>query len=326
MSDLIRAKGSGVLLESVFGEPRDVFSGAMVKERSARVKYWKRHPDGWIARGPDIQTDAPKWRMYTMSKKWRELPDSFGKEVQGVAGGKIQPGHPARGGAEHHWLLPFFENGGLTYICTEADTFGRVGEYVMPAAQIVSMGLHRDPEIRRLRPDLSAVVEIACPYACVVEATGDRRLFAGMTEEEAQKKCDQHVVATHKEAVASKAVGDAIAKASADRVGQPIDSELIAQIVAATVAALTSVQQGAVAAVATTPPKPKPEGPRYPEGDPQPDWKRQWLMAWASDNGLPMPENRMAMSRDAWYEYIVEGVFTGSSEEPEEELEAELAP
>lgn len=320
MSDAVRTRGSGTMLESVFGDAPDVLSGAMVRERSARVKYWKRYPDGWIARGPDIQTDAPRWQQFTMVRHWKELPDSFGKEVQGIPGGKIQPNHPGRNGTEHHWLLPFFQNGGLTYRCTEADTFGKPGEYAMPAAQLASMGLHRDPEIRKLRPDLDAVVEIECPYACVVESTGRRRMFVAMTEDDALKACDAHVVAAHKEAIASKAVGDAIARATGGKMGQTVDDSLVAQIVAATVAALTTVQKGAVAATATeTARPPKPTGPRYPEGGPQPDWKRQYLMAWASDNGLPMPENRMAMSRDEWYEYVVEGVFTGTSEELEKD-------
>lgn len=304
-TETIRAAGSGILLESVFGDSRDVFSGVAVKERSGRVKYWKRYPDGWIQRGPDIRTDPPKWQQFTMTKRWRELPDSFGIEVQGVAGGTIQPNHPPRGGQEHQWLQVFFKNGGLTYICTEADTFGKAGEYLMPASQIVSMGLHRDPEVKRLRPDVADVPEIECPYGCVIEG-GARRVFAATTQEEAQKRCDMHVAAVHKEAVASQAVGNAIAKATSAKQGQEISPDLVAQIVAATVAALNGVQQQAVASLAVEEPK-KPAAPRYPEGDPAPDWKRQWLMAWAADNGYEMPENRMAMSRDQWFEYISAG-------------------
>lgn len=302
MSETVRAKGSGVLLESVFGDPRDVLSGSVAKERSGRVKYWKRYPDGWIARGPDIRTDPPKWQQFTMTKKWRELPDSFGIEVQGVAGGTIQPNHPPRGGEEHRWLMTFFQNGGLTYVCTDADTFGRAGEYAMPAEQIVSMGLHHDAEIRRLRPDLEAAVDLECPYEPHQDSRGNRRKFSGMSLDEAQKKVDAHVVAVHKDAVASKAVGNAIAATMGDKSGQTIDPNLIAQIVAATVAALKGVENGAVAAVATAPPE--PPKPRYPEGDPTPDWKRHEMMAWAADNGLPMPEDRMSMSKDVWWEYI----------------------
>jgi hypothetical protein len=319
MSETVRAKGSGVLLESVFGDARDTLSGSVARERSGRVKYWKRFPDGWIARGPDIRTDPPKWQQFTMTKKWRELPDSFGIEVQGVAGGTIQPNHPARGGQEHHWLLTFFRNGGLTYVCTEADTFGKVGEYAMPAEQIVSMGLHRDPEILKLRPDLEEAVDLECPYEPHQTESGERRLFSAMTHADAQKKVDQHVVAVHKDAIASKAVGNAIAAATADKSGQSINPELIAQIVAATVAALKGVDAGAVAAVATAKEE-KPAGPRYPEGFPAPDWKRQELMAWAKDNGYQIPENRMQMSRDDWYNYIVNPV----APEPEEEEYAEL--
>ena len=318
MSDTVRAKGSGVLLESVFGDSRDTLSGSVARERSGRVKYWKRHPDGWIARGPDIRTDAPKWQQFTMTKRWRELPDSFGIEVQGIAGGSIQPNHPARGGTEHHWLLTFFKNGGLTYTCTEADNFGKPGEYVMPAEQIVSMGLHHDSEIRRLRPDLEVAVDLECPYEPHQTETGERRLFSAMTLSDAQKKVDQHVVATHSNVIASKAVGNAIAAATADKGGQTINPELIAQIVAATVAALKGVESGAIASVAQETPQ-KPAGPRYPEGEPAADWKRQWLMAWAADNGIPMPENRLSMSRDAWFEYVIEG--GGVQDEVEEEAE-----
>lgn len=303
MSETVRAKGSGVLLESVFGDPRDVLSGSVAKERSGRVKYWKRYPDGWIARGPDIRTDPPKWQQFTMTKRWKELPDSFGIEVQGVAGGSIQPNHPPRGGQEHHWLMTFFQNGGLTYVCTDSDSFGRPGEYAMPAEQIVSMGLHHDPEIRRLRPDLEEAVDLECPYEPHQDSAGNRRKFSGMSLDEAQKKVDAHVVAVHKDAVASKAVGNAIASANAALGAQAIDPNLIAQIVAATVAALKGVDAGAVAAVAQEAPQ-KPQGPRYPEGPPSYEWKRAEMMAWAADNGIPMPADRMAMSKDAWWEYI----------------------
>ena len=63
----------------------------------------------------------------------------------------------------------------------------------------------------------------------------------------------------------------------------------------------------------------KPAGPRYPEGEPAADWKRQWLMAWAADNGIPMPENRLSMSRDAWFEYVT------TTPEVDEEAQEEFA-
>ncbi|MBK7330667.1 MAG: hypothetical protein IPI85_16790 [Dehalococcoidia bacterium] len=86
---------------------------------------------------------------------------------------------------------------------------------------------------------------------------------------------------------------------------------------AATVAALKGVEP---ALSLPWPRRPtKPAGPRYPEGEPAADWKRQWLMAWAADNGIPMPENRLSMSRDAWFEYVIEG--GGVQDEVEEEAE-----
>ncbi|MBK7330451.1 MAG: hypothetical protein IPI85_15610 [Dehalococcoidia bacterium] len=105
------------------------------------------------------------------------------------------------------------------------------------------MGLHHDSEIRRLRPDLEVAVDLECPYEPHQTETGERRLFSAMTLSDAQKKVDQHVVATHSSVIASKAVGNAIAAATADKGGQTINPELIAQIVAATVAALKGCRE-----------------------------------------------------------------------------------
>lgn len=235
-------------LQSVFGRPEEgAFAGVVGNERQARLRYWKK-PDGWIDRGPDVSTDAPKYQQF-IQKGWRQLPASFGQEVVGK--GRMFPQSSFPRGQEHFWLQPFFEAGGHTYVCSAVDAFGREGEFLMPASQLISLGLHRNKDIVAVRPDLSSAVDVTCPYGCQDEQTKRARTFAGVTQEVAQGSCDQHIIAVHKDAVASRAVGDTIAKAMKGNQGQTIDAAMIAQIVAATIAGLRGVELGAVAAVAT---------------------------------------------------------------------------
>lgn len=240
---------SDAALVAAFGRPDDAgaFGGAVAKERQARVKYWRK-PDGWIGIGPEVGTDAPKYQQW-IRKGWRELPDYFGKEIMGK--GTIVPGHAYPRGSEHFWLETFFKNGGHTYVCKATDPFGKEGEYIMPAAQLISMGMHRHADVRAARPDLEMAVEVPCPYGCVEERTGRPRQFVGSNKEIAESSRDQHIVAVHKDAVASRAVGDTIAKAMEGMQGTSINAETIAAIVAATVAAIQGTSAAApIAAVA----------------------------------------------------------------------------
>lgn len=230
-------------LQALFGTPDQggVFSGGVSREKSARVKYWRKpesaaDDSGWITTGPDWQTDAPKAQQFSQMKKFKELPDSFGKEVDGLRTSTIAPNKPHSIGNEHRWLQKFMENGGLTYVIRENDGFGTPGTYLMPARQIVALGLHRDQRVKEARPDLKEVVDLECDYACL-DRMNRRRLFSGVTLAEAQRNLDQHLT-SHKEALASRAVGNEIAKALTMGGITPQGGTDIAAIVAAVVAAL----------------------------------------------------------------------------------------
>ncbi len=236
-------------LEALFGRAdQGVFTGGVSREKSARVKYWRKpesaaDDSGWITTGPDWQTDAPKAQMFSQTKKFMELPDTFGKEVNGLRNSTIAPNKPYSIGNEHRWLQKFMQNGGLTYIIKPNDGFGTPGTYLMPARQIVALGLHRDERVKEARPDLQNVVDLECDYACL-DRQNRRRLFSGVTLEEAQRNLDQHLT-SHKEALASRAVGNEIAKALSMGGITPQGGTDIAAIVAAVVAAMNPQAQPA---------------------------------------------------------------------------------
>lgn len=204
---------------------------------SRQVKYWKK-PDGWVTIGPTRQTDGPEYLRYLENKRYKPLPDFYGVEVVGkpaALGGSMLN---ANG---HTRLASFISNGGLA-AKDETGEFGKPGEYLLPRDQLIVMGMHRKPEIVAQRPDLAGIVDVECPYGCIDQATSKPRLFAY------KEWCDQHVVAVHKDAIASEAVGRTIAKAMEKQNG--VDTAQIATIVAAVMAALNPVQTAAVASVA----------------------------------------------------------------------------
>jgi hypothetical protein len=291
---------SDQVLKAMFGNPNDgVYGGTIVNERNMRKKYWQK-PSGEITIGPDWRTDSPKAVKYRDHKRYRELPDSFGLEL--INKGDIT-GHHAQG-REHWWLKPFFEAGGLTYVCTESDFFySRPGQYLITAEQLVTLGLHRLPEVKAARPDLAEAVDLECPYRCM--AGDKRRLFSGLTEAIAQQSVDQHVVAAHKDAVASAAVGDAVAKAMKTVGGG--DTSQIAAIVAAVVAALNPVQTAAVAAVAVGQP-PVEEWADVPEpsGNPDETWTRARMFNWMKGQGMKFPDKFQSLKQAELLSYIRE--------------------
>ncbi|MFA7267059.1 MAG: hypothetical protein WC054_12175 [Candidatus Nanopelagicales bacterium] len=285
-------------LRAIYGTPDEngAFSGAVKNDKEARVKYWRK-PSGEITIGPDVNTDAPKFQQYIQHKRFQELPDSFGKETAGVRGGLIfRTRVPA--GTEHHWLKPFMDNGGLTYICKPTDPFGIPGEYLLTKEQIVSLHLHRIPQVVAVRPDLEDVAEIECPYACINEKDGTRRRFPGVTREVAQRSVDQHIIAQHKEAVASRAVGDTIAQAMQNFQGGQIDANAIGAIVAAVMQAMNGTEKAAVAAIVQ-------EKAAEPEVTDPALMSRPQLMSYASKNGIPRPDGAMKMGAEEWREYVL---------------------
>lgn len=244
---------SSAALEAMFGKPGDgVFSGTVARERSGRDQYWRK-PDGWIVVGPEVGTNAPRYQSFVENKRYKILPPEFGQEVRGR--GVMTASNPSQiRGKEHMWLTPFIEAGGLTYKIKTGDTFAfssdEVGNYLFCMEQIVALNLHRLPGVKELRPDLADAIDLECPYGCIEERTRKRRLFSGVNKVAAQASLDQHCTAVHKDAVASRAVGQTIAASMEDLKGQQIDANLIAAITAAVVQALKPAEQQAIAAVA----------------------------------------------------------------------------
>ena len=234
------SEDNAAVMAAMFGTKSGTGSVALgsLGRESRQVKYWKK-PDGWVTIGPTRQTDGPEYLRYLENKKYKPLPDFYGVEVVGKPA--------AQGGSMlnsngHTQLAKFIDNGGLTAIDTDGE-FGKPGEYILPRDQLISRGMHRQPDIVAKRPDLAGIVDVECPYGCIDQATSKHRLFAY------QEWCDQHVVAAHKEAIASEAVGRTIAKAM-EKQGGGADTAQIAAIVAAVMAAMNPVQTAAVAAVA----------------------------------------------------------------------------
>lgn len=297
---------SELVLKGLFGAADDgAFSGPVVNEKSARVTYWKK-PDGSIGIGPEVGTDAPKYQQY-ISKGWKQLPPRFGFEVMNK--GDMTPLKQVRG-REHWWLKPFMDAGGLTYICELHDSFGKEGEYLIPAEQLVTLNFHRVPGMREQRPDLAGATDLPCPYGCIDEQTRRPRLFAGLTRDQAQRSVDQHIVAMHKDAVASRAVGDTISKAMESVLGKGgggMTPETIAAIVAATVTAMTGTQKAAVAQVAVEAEpidEPVEIAPIPSSTYPDDSWTRQSIIAWASGSGMLMPPNPLALTKASWLQWV----------------------
>ena len=306
------AADSSQALASLFGRPEDgVFGGSVAKEKSRRIKYWRKpvngaSDSGWIITGPDVQTDAAKYQQYTQEKRFQELPDRFGKEVAGTPNSTIHPSHRHPPGQEHRWLEPFMKNGGLTYVIQQGDTFGTIGDYLMPATQIVALALHRRPGMKEARPDLATAVDLECPYGCLSPNGRDRRLFSGVTENEAQKSVDQHIVAVHRDALASRAVGAEISKQLASMGGSNIDATTIAGIVSAVMQAMKPAAASVAVTLEVEPVQDEPVV--YEAWAPEPksleEMKRQELMAYAKQAGIPSPEGAMRMNTAEWLDYV----------------------
>lgn len=329
--DAVNASDSATALEVIFGRGQDgIIVGGSRREKQRRAKYWRKPEhegatdSGWIVAGPDYKTD-PSRHERLKDRGWKELPDSFGLQITGQGDNAKNPTTISWEASARQrqrptiWLEPLIANGGLTYKIKPTEDLGTPGTYIFTAEQIVAYGLHRRPGIAQLRPDLAEAVDLECPHACI-NNNKTRRLFSGVNREEAQKSLDQHMSSEHRMSEGARAVGFEVSRqVEAVGAGNKIDPEAIAAITAAIIPAVLK----AVGVEVKEPKAPEPEkvaGPRYPEGEPAPDWKRQELMAWAKDNGYQIPENRMQMSRDDWYNYIVNPV----APEPEEEEYAEL--
>jgi hypothetical protein len=264
------------------------------------VKYWKK-PDGWVTIGPTRATDGPEYLRYLENKRYKPLPDFYGVEVVGK---RVAEGGSMCNANGSLQLRNFIKNGGLT-AKDEDGEFGKPGEYILTRDQLIVAGMHREPAVRAQRPDILDVVDVECPYGCIDQKTQKHRLFAY------QEWCDQHIVAVHKDAIASEAVGKTIAKAMSAQQG--VDTTQIASIVAAVMAALNPTQTAAVAAVAVEQDvleeelpeedKPQPVIPSRPAFDID-GATRQEMMVFARTMGfktLPFSANA-----ENWREYLRE--------------------
>lgn len=301
-------------LEVIFGDPQNVVVSKTHKEKQRRVKYWRKPErynatdSGWIVPGPDYKTDAPRHERLK-DKGWRELPDNFGLQITGMGMEAKEPttiaweANPLQRQRPTIWLEPFIKAGGLTYIIKPTEDFGTPGTYLIPADQLVAYGLHRLPGIKDLRPDLAEAVDIECETeGCQNQGDGRRKRFAGVNRAAAERALDMHM-ASHTGGEGARSAGRELTKAleAMESRGNSLNAEAIAVAVAAAMKAL-----GVTPTLDPTvrPEPPKPPAPRYPDGDPTENWKRPEMMAWAADNGLPMPENRMSMTKEAWWEYL----------------------
>lgn len=303
-SQIVVASESAEALDLIFGKPPEGVMNMGPKERQRMVKYWRK-PDhkgatdaGWIAVGPDYGTDKPGHARYKELKRWKELPDRFGHEITHQPGSEMAwERTDAQRSEPVVWLKKFLAAGGLTYKIQLGDDFGTVGDWLMPAAQLVSLGFHRRDGILKLRPDLATAVDLECPNeGCTNDSDGMRRHFAGVTRAEAERALDNHM-ASHKGGEGARSAGREVQKVmeAMEAKGEKLDAQTIATIVASTIVAL---QQNQVVQVST------PEAKKYPDGKPDATWKRPQLMAWASANGVKYPPGGTKNTTEQWFEYL----------------------
>lgn len=290
-------------MDGVFGKADGgILSGVMPSSKQAQVKYWLTR-EGRIQTGPVFETSGSRFKA-VRDKGWKELPDSFGREQSNIRGATMDPLYRSTE-RPHTWLQRFFENGGLTYICQPNDGFGVPGQYLMPKEQIVEMNLHRLPGVREVRPDLETATDVSCPYGCIDEATRGPRLFSGVNEDAANRSRDQHIIAVHRDAMATRAMGQEMTKAIEQVGGNQLNPELIASIAAA----VASVMKTGEIPKNLKPHVVKPPAPVKPplaEGMPDGTWKRQQLMSYAAQNGVPRGEGFMAKSTPQMLQHILD--------------------
>ena len=276
--------------------------------KNKELKYWKK-PDGHIAVGPRVQSDAFDYQRHIQIKRWKELPDSFGyEEVGSAAFDSMTVGRSK--------FRKFMKNGGLTARDENGD-FGPVGAYIMPGPQIVTLLGHRDPKVRAARPDVAAnAVDVACPYGCQGDGPGGERLFHGWGKVEAETSLHQHITAAHEDAVAAEAVGkqnqEALLAASqmfaaqGGSGGNSFDATQMAQIMAQAMIMVNQMQAQPVAApVALPEPVTVEEPARFDiSGRPDMSWQRKHMWQWLKANNVSMPPNFTKLTADETLQYI----------------------
>jgi|SRR6185312_14294482 len=194
--------------------------------RNRHEQYWKFCADdncqkpghvserGYIKVGPSMKTNkgAEDVRRYRETKHAEPLPKF----------GQYEVGYELHQNASSR--LPF---GKYTPLITQP---GGIAQF--PREQILEMGWHRNPLIRKARPDVADVVDLPCPFGC------RNRFFA---TEDAKR---QHIEAGHEKQMVSTALGEQISKpmeqiAALVAKQQGGDPEQIGKIVAAVMAAMS---------------------------------------------------------------------------------------
>lgn len=326
LEELAQEASSAMLnMDAIFGSPELPGGGRPQDRRQRRVIYWRKSdhegaPDaGWITTGPESRTDNPRWQRFR-DRGWVPL-EKFGNQISGqniLAQGKSTPmiweATKQQRDKPTIWLKTFFENGGLTYVISPTDGYGRAGDYLIPATQLVSLGLHTNPEVVRVRPDLQKAVILTCPERCV-EENGSPRIFSGINQGAAQAALDMHFSVKHKASEGTRSVGQEIANALEKAGGLRSGTDDIAAVVAGVLAALGHA----------VPQEKKPAGPKFPEGFPDETWKRQELMAYATAHnidvtGLGDAGERMKKDTKTWLDYVV-SMVTRTPEDSEPDLE-----
>lgn len=168
---------------------------------------------GYIKIGPSMKTKkgAEDVRRYRETKHGEPLPQF----------GQYEVGYELHQNASSR--LPF---GKYTPLITQPG-----GIAAFPREQIIEMGWHRNPLIRKARPDVADVVDLPCPFGC--------RNKAFATEDSKR----QHIEAAHEKQMVSTALGEQISKpmeqiAALVAKQQGGDPAQIASIVAAVMAAM----------------------------------------------------------------------------------------
>lgn len=190
--------------------------------KNLEIQYWRMCPSDkypncsrhrttqdYIITGPAMSPlSAIQYTEFQMVKHAEPLPQSYGRQ---------EAGDMWKAATRYNQLI----------------TNGGIKEF--PIRQMIEYGWHLLPLVVSARPELATAVTMDCPHGC------QRRHFYGVNETEARFLMDKHIRAIHKDTVAPIAIGREITKAVEAVAGAKtanIDPVMIAQIVAATMAAM----------------------------------------------------------------------------------------
>lgn len=188
---------------------------------------------GYIVVGPSMKTHKPQDAMdrFAKTKHAQPLPH-FGQYRNG-------------GPIHANWSRqnPF---GFLTELFKKPG-----GINVVPRAQLIELGLHRNLIVRNARPDLADFVEVLCPHNCPSPDGLGPQWFANEMDAAA------HLMVSHRDAVAATAVGKSVFNAiQAANLGQSQGSPETASLIQALTQAMTvlaGLMPGAAIAAEATP-------------------------------------------------------------------------